>query len=70
MALGVREIRVYLDGQHSLKEATELLKKNTRNYAKRQLSWFRHEKGVENIPVAEDDTPKVIASKVLDRFKV
>ncbi len=39
--IGYREIFKYLDNNLSLEEATELLKKNTRNYAKRQLTWFR-----------------------------
>ncbi len=39
--IGYREITGYLDNQYSLEEAKELLKKNTRNYAKRQLTWFR-----------------------------
>ena len=40
--IGYREIIQYLDGECSLDEALELLKKNTRNYAKRQLTWFRN----------------------------
>lgn len=39
--IGYREITQYLDGILSLDESVELLKKNTRNYAKRQLTWFR-----------------------------
>jgi tRNA dimethylallyltransferase len=39
--IGYREIYGYINNQYSLEEAIELLKKNTRNYAKRQLTWFR-----------------------------
>lgn len=39
--IGYREIIGYLDNKYSLDEGLELLKKNTRNYAKRQLTWFR-----------------------------
>lgn len=39
--IGYREIISYLDNKCSLEEACDLLKKNTRNYAKRQLTWFR-----------------------------
>lgn len=39
--IGYREIIQYLDGILSIDESIELLKKNTRNYAKRQLTWFR-----------------------------
>lgn len=39
--IGYKEILSYLDGQMSLDEALNLLKQNTRRYAKRQLTWFR-----------------------------
>lgn len=39
--IGYREIIAYLDGKMTLDEAKDLLKQTTRNYAKRQLTWFR-----------------------------
>ncbi len=39
--IGYQEILTYLDGEASLKEALDKLKQHTRNYAKRQLTWFR-----------------------------
>ncbi len=39
--IGYREIISYLDGELSLDDAKDKLKQNTRNYAKRQLTWFR-----------------------------
>lgn len=39
--IGYREITSYLDGELTLEEAKDKLKQNTRNYAKRQLTWFR-----------------------------
>lgn len=39
--IGYREVLSYLDGELSLDEAKDKLKQNTRNYAKRQLTWFR-----------------------------
>ena len=39
--IGYREILRYLDGELTLDEALTLLKQNSRNYAKRQLTWFR-----------------------------
>lgn len=39
--IGYREILSYLDGEYSLEDAAEKLKQHTRNYAKRQLTWFR-----------------------------
>ncbi len=45
-ALGYREIISYLDGDISLERAVELIKRNTRHFAKRQLTWFKREKDV------------------------
>ena len=44
--IGYREIIGFLDNNYSLDEALELLKKNTRNYAKRQLTWFRKNENI------------------------
>jgi tRNA dimethylallyltransferase len=46
-AIGYREIFDYLGGKISLDEAKELIKKNTRHYAKRQLTWFKGDKRVK-----------------------
>lgn len=45
-AIGIKEIKGFLDGIYDLEYAKELMKKNTRNYAKRQLTWFRKDKGI------------------------
>ncbi len=47
--LGYKEIAAYLDGECSIEEAVELLKRDTRHFAKRQLTWFRREKSVRFI---------------------
>lgn len=44
--LGYKEIIAYLQGKLSLKDAEDLIKKSTRHFAKRQLTWFRREKDV------------------------
>ncbi len=51
--LGYKEIIDYLEGRSTLSEAIEILKRNTRHYAKKQLTWFRREKDV--IWVNKDD---------------
>lgn len=45
-SLGYPEMIKYIKGELSLDQALELLQKNTRNYAKRQLTWFRREPNV------------------------
>jgi tRNA dimethylallyltransferase len=44
-AIGYKEIISYLDGECTLAEAIDLLKLSSRRYAKRQLTWFRHNEG-------------------------
>ncbi len=48
-AIGYKELKPYLDGEKSLDECTDKLKQATRNYAKRQLTWFNKEKSLNRI---------------------
>lgn len=45
--IGYKEILTYLDGQATLDEALDKLKQHSRNYAKRQLTWFRKNPNLE-----------------------
>lgn len=51
--IGYREIIAYLQGKSTLEKAVEDIKQNTRNFAKRQLTWFRREKSVDWIDYEE-----------------
>jgi len=51
--LGYKEIVSYLQGECSYEEAVTLLKRDTRRFAKRQLSWFRHMKDIEWVDVTD-----------------
>jgi tRNA dimethylallyltransferase len=51
--LGYKEIVSYLEGELSLEAAVILLKRNTRRYAKRQLSWFRHMKQIHWVDMTD-----------------
>ena len=44
--LGYKEILAYLEGETTLEEAVEILKRDTRHFAKRQLTWFRREREI------------------------
>ena len=54
-AIGYKELFPYLEGKKSLDECVDLLKQHSRNYAKRQLTWFRHMDNVHWIPSDELD---------------
>lgn len=44
--VGYRELFAYFDGEYTREEAVELIKRNSRRYAKRQLTWFRRDPGI------------------------
>jgi tRNA dimethylallyltransferase len=56
--VGYREIFDHLDGKCSLEEAIELIKRNSRRYAKRQMTWFRRDERVGWF--SPKDTNKII----------
>ena len=66
-AIGYREILAYLKGLSTLFEATELIKRNSRRYAKRQLTWFRRNKDINWLSAlnATDEAAKIIKEKLL-----
>jgi len=45
--IGYKEMISYLDGECTFEEAVNLLKRNTRRYAKRQLTWFRRNEAIK-----------------------
>lgn len=69
-AIGYKEAFAYLKGAgvKGVEELKELIKKNTRHYAKRQLSWFKADKRVKWIAVAEKDSPEKAAKKIWKRL--
>ena len=54
-AIGYKEIISYLDGECTLDEAVELLKLSSRRYAKRQLTWFRHNEDAVRLFIDRED---------------
>jgi len=53
MAIGIKEVKGYLNGEYSLQEAKTLVKNNTRKYARRQMTWFRKDKRIIWVSKAE-----------------
>ena len=67
--LGYKELLPYLAGECTLEEAVYIIKRDTRHFAKRQLTWFRREKDVIwlNKPDFDYDEEKIL-SYMLDRW--
>ena len=69
--LGYKEMLAYLEGDLSLEEAVYLLKRDTRHFAKRQLTWFRREEDViwvDKDKFGYDDN--VILQYMLEKLKM
>ena len=45
--LGYKELLAWMDGEYSFEEAVRILKRDTRHFAKRQITWFKRERNVE-----------------------
>ena len=45
--VGYRELFEYMDGKHTLETAVELIKRNSRHYAKKQLTYWGRDKSIE-----------------------
>lgn len=63
-AIGLRELQGYLQGAYDLAEVKRLIKRNTRWYAKRQLTWFKKDKRINWIEIDNKDKPKEIADRI------
>ena len=61
--LGYKELLAYLDGECSLDEAVYMIKRDTRHFAKRQLTWFRRERDVIWVdkPAFDYDEDKILS---------
>ncbi len=63
--VGYRELFQFLNNEISLEEAVKEIKKNSRRYAKRQLTWFRKEEGIQwfDYPVNPQEVMEYIKSR-------
>jgi tRNA dimethylallyltransferase len=63
-AIGYRQVVEHLRGERSLAETIVLVKQRTRQFAKRQMTWFRRQLPVRWMEVETNETAEAIASKV------
>lgn len=72
-AIGYKELVAYLNGEISYERAIELLKRNTRRFAKRQLTWFRRIDELEWFDLTDmyavDEQVEVISKYVAGKFQ-
>lgn len=66
-AIGHKELHSFLRGEKTLEQATEDLKRETRRYAKRQLTWFRRNQDIHWIYADECDDVVSAAMKIIEK---
>jgi tRNA dimethylallyltransferase len=64
-ALGYRQIAEYLLGERSLSDTIELIKRRTRQFARRQMTWFRRQLRLTWVPLDPNSTTEAILKSVL-----
>ena len=68
-SVGYKEIIAYLKNEVSLDEAITLIKRNTRRYAKRQLTWFRKDKRIYWFDIENELDLVKIKNEILNKIK-
>ncbi len=66
--LGYKEMAGFLSGEYDLDEAVRILKRDTRHFAKRQLTWYKREKEVTYFNKDEYESDKELAKAIIERF--
>ena len=67
-AVGYTELRGYLEGKQTLAQAVERMQIRSRQFAKHQLTWFRHLPELTMVPIAGTETAREIAEQVWARW--
>ncbi len=67
--LGYAQLAPYLRGRIALDEAVERLKRDTRRFAKRQLTWFRADRRIRWIDVDQAGVPSGVAETVIEEWR-
>ena len=62
--IGYKELFKYFDGETSLEEAIDLIKKRSRHYAKRQYTWFKHQMDIKWFSVDYDNFNNTISEVI------
>jgi len=63
--VGYKEIIEHLEGNLTLERAVELIKRNTRHYAKRQMTWFRKDKRIQWFDITDFNEFDKIAKRIV-----
>jgi tRNA dimethylallyltransferase len=68
-SLGYRQMLPALHDAAQMEECVTIWKRDTRRYAKRQMTWFRHQLPTRWIPITEDTLPTVVAQRIAREWR-
>jgi len=66
--VGYKEVFDYLDGTVNRETMVELIKRNTRRFAKRQITWFKADERIHQTPMTETLDLAMVARKIVDKY--
>lgn len=66
LAIGYKEIMAYFQGKMTLDEAVDKIKQNSRNYAKRQITWFKRYDDLHWFDLKEDKLEEKVVDAIVD----
>jgi tRNA dimethylallyltransferase len=67
--VGYKEVFDYLEGTSDNQTMVELIKRNTRRFAKRQLTWFGADKRIRAFPMSMDSDLAAVSKKIVDLYR-
>lgn len=68
--VGYKEIISFLNDEISLERAAELIKRNTRRYAKKQFTWFRRDESINWLNMNENSKPENVAEEIARQISI
>ena len=66
--VGYKEAIAHLGGEYGKERMIELMKQNTRRFAKRQYTWFRKERYIDWIDVSDSTSAAEVTETIIDRW--
>lgn len=64
--IGYKEIVKYIEGEYTLQEAIEIIKRDSRRYAKRQITWFKRYKNSKWFDLGEYDNQEILKEDIMN----
>lgn len=68
-AIGYRQVVEHLHGDRSLPETIELVKIRTRQFAKRQMTWFRRQTQLQWLNCQPQDSSEIVAARIVRAWR-